>query len=261
MEIQQLSVRKIVQRGVAAVPGPASSPELPRREKQQPGARVSQVQVFSRVLAAFPVPLPAPLSFREPRANLQGHLWKLVFMACTCCLLSKLNGSYKAQRARATGMAQPAGPTHRSPKRGRYGKTARTSGQPGTQNQPPENGQSENRGPSGKREGGPWKMHQAGGAGSSGTHSQLVPTAFSSFLGPGEQGTGSKALIPSQRDQQEGTEGREGECLKVTDSFRECRIVPIHLELQVAVSAAPLVHHASCHNHARAGAAPGQTHG
>lgn len=109
MEIQQLSVRKIVQRGVAAVPGPASSPELPRREKQQPGARVSQEEVFSRVLAAFPVPLPAPLSFGEPRANLQGHLWKLVFMACTCCLLSKLNGSYKAQRERSTGMAQPAG--------------------------------------------------------------------------------------------------------------------------------------------------------
>lgn len=66
---------------------------------------------------------PAPLSFGELRANLQGHLRKPVLMISTCYVFSRLSSSsYKAQGDITTGLAQPAKAHVQMPKRYRSGE-------------------------------------------------------------------------------------------------------------------------------------------
>lgn len=66
---------------------------------------------------------PASLSFRELKANLQGHLRKPILTTSTCCVFSRLHGSsYKAQGDITTGLAQSAKAHVQMPKRCRSGE-------------------------------------------------------------------------------------------------------------------------------------------
>lgn len=207
---------KEVQQLCQALPAHQNSPG----EKGSRAERTSQEEVFPRVLAAFPVPLPCSSEFRgaksKPSRTPQKacpHDFHLLCVQQINQLLLQNPGRHHHRSGvlpNVTALLAQSAKVHvQMPKRCRSGEESQgscpiwNSDPPKVDNLRTEAYWDTKRPPSGCTGCRASRGRRDSLSQYPATHSQLIPTAFSTakgFLGPGEQDTGSKplALLPGR---------------------------------------------------------------